>query len=842
MTSHRIVRLAIIGSLLLLALVMVLYFAAPTLVERELQHWADEANYDQVQLEEVRIDPLQGRVYVRALKLVQAGETVLDVAEADLDIAVLKLLRGQLHIELARLIGARLRVHESDDGSVSIAGVTLDESSYPIDLLHLVDAELYITAPRFETSLSVNDLQFHDRKHVVADVIQLKDIDLKITHSDVEVWQLTGSGDTINGAIELGAGGEKPDTSSSLLGLSFDIATIEITGESVIHYEDLLLDTELHDTILIDEARITGLNSVKPDEPLVFMLREHSPKGVSSTWRGEAYPFKSSPELSLQVHINSADLPFISQITHKALGLSIDGGEATLDLDVDIQGDEITGSFGLNASSLEISAEGEQVLSVRDSSIKVSLAELLRKELKIESARLDGGRVAVELIDNDRIKIAGLLLAETEEGEGTTTLEMFPIEVLHITDSRLDLVGPGLQLELEVNDLTMTDGTTVAADNISLRNLQLAIIHENQNDWKLVGKSDHTEINFGFGSEGYDAAAHSDALPSLILRVNKIELIGASGIRYDDRYLALPFIEAFQVEEAFIRDLDSASPQSPSAFTLKLRSDRHELIHVKGNAKPFAPNPTLTLDGKLEAFPLTQLSKLTDTEYGFLINTGQLDTDIQVNVAAGQIEGILDMRLNLLSVSTTDRKKVRPFEKSLYEGLTLRQMIYLLRDKKGVMSIKVPITGDAHAPTFGLDLDMESAINKAVGSVIGLAIVPVIGALALLSKPPRVAKVDFAKGSDTPDERGDQQIQKAASKLAQSDHLVTVCGTAVSGDIETSSEDGPEGHERALLALADRRAQLVRNSLINNHGIEPKRLIACRSKKTNDRRPHVDVR
>jgi len=309
--------------------------------------------------------------------------------------------------------------------------------------------------------------------------------------------------------------------------------------------------------------------------------------------------------------------------------------------------------------------------------------------------------------------------------------------------------------------------------------------------------------------------------------------------------VGVPFVQEMRFEQASISDLDSSRPEEFSSIVVSMSSDDYEHLHLEGQTQMFSPSPKTRLTGSIEAFALPPLSPLTDMEIGFVIDTGQLDGDVDVRVAEGKIEGFLDLRMNLLRVTATDRERLKPFESSLYEGLRLHQMVFLMTDKHGVMPIRVPVSGDARSPTFSLDIDMNSAVRKAVGNVVAFVVAPIISSIfgGTRAKRPRLAAVYFERGSDNLEERArDRLVRVAATLVAEPERMVTICGIAIKRDAQNRSNTTAEELERELGELARRRAARVRAHLIEQHSIEPRRLVACRPERTSALRPQVNIR
>jgi len=770
------------------------------------------------------------------LQVMAADEKVLGVQESSIQVSLTELLKGELKIESADVNGVELTVERLDNGTSKIAGLVLggDGGSFPVDLLNVVNAKVLLKMPQLETTVLVNDMHFVNGKSISADTVYLQDLKADISHSTTsEALQKLLNLRTVEP--------NKTDPDPGKPAPSVTINTIAITGNSTIRYTFSLFDVAVENVMIIDEARVTGLDTSAPEQALTFLLREHNPAGVDSIWQGTTYPFKEQPELSLEAQIESVSLPLVSKIAEKKLGLKIGRGKALVNLEVDVIGDKIDGTLGLQMTDFQVQKDGEDVVSGRKSEIRIALAELLYGQLKIKVADFDGVRLKMEHLDNGTNKIAGQIFGGGQQTQATNS-----IEALHITDGQLEFTAPAMQFTVHVNELQLNGGTHIDADVISFQDLKIGIIHTAHNDWQLTGENDGTRLKYGFGSKGYDPEAGENPLQGMVLKANRIELTGDSTFRFEDRSSALPLIRTMRFNRAWIIDINSENPESLSSLVLSMQSDQYGQLSLEGSAKLFTSPPELFLKGRAEAIRLTPLSSLTDERFGFDIETGQFDADIEIDVREHKIDGRVDMHINLLTVSPTDNDKIKAFEDSLYEGLKLHQMINLLTDEHGHMVIGLPVKGDPRAPTFDLDINMDSAVSKAITEITKIVIAPILTSIVREIKTRRrhVAALPFATGAYKLNKKAYQKLDCAAEKLtAHPERLVVICGSA--GKDENTSPTGTDKkeHDVALFALAEQRASLVRRLLIEKYGIEARRLIDCRAKiKTSSRHLHVDIR
>jgi len=823
----------------------VIYFASPALLSRGLSEWAKNQGYDRIEHGELHISFSEG-ISLSDLRLVRGNETALKVEQVDISISMTALLRGQLHIDLVRLSGAKLQVQRDEEGTVVVSGLTIGNGNnsgnkYVIDLLQVVNGEVLLQLPHLEGLVTVNNLRIDGGGHIAIERMQLKDLQADITRTATESWRVSWADRASKGMFETNVRDNGGRNSSPLSSdFSLQIGTIEVIGDSKIRYQDTLLDVAVEGTMLIDEAWISGLDTRTPEQALTFLLREYNPTGVNSIWQGTAYPFGKQPKLSLKAQIESVSLPLISKIAAKKFGLQINRGKALVNLKVDLTDNKVDGTLGLQLTEFQVQEDGEDVVGGRKLEIRMTLAELLHGRLRIKEADLDGVRLKVEHLENGTNRIVGQIFDGGQSTRSTNRLE-----ALHITDGQLEFTGPAMQFTAHVNKLQL-NGTHIDTDIISFQDLKIGIIRTSHNDWQFTAKSDETSVTYGFGSKGYDHKAGENPLQGIILKANRIEFTGDSTFRFEDRSSALPLVRTMRFNRAWMTNINSGTPESFSSLVLSMQSDQYGRFDLEGTVKLFTSPPELLLNGHAEAIRLTPLSPITDQRFGFDIETGQFDADIEIAISEHKIDGRVDLQINLLTVSPTDKDKIEAFEDSLYEGLKLQQIINLLTDKHGRMVIGLPVKGDPRAPTFDLDINMESAINRAITEVTKIVIAPILTAIFRKTKTNsrHIAALPFAIGEHTLNKKAYRKLERAVEKLTtHPERLVAICGSASKNEITNSTATDEKKLNAALLALADRRTNLVRKLLIEEYGIAARRLIDCRAEiKSSLKHLHVDIR
>lgn len=486
---------------------------------------------------------------------------------------------------------------------------------------------------------------------------------------------------------------------------------------------------------------------------------------------------------------------------------------------------------------LVMESGGRKVIEVEKAGIEARLGMLISGDLRIERVSLKGARILIDVEEDGTVHLAGLTLGrgESEKKEAGKRGGEYRIDLLKITDSSLHVSSPNLQATLHVSDLEFREGRELAAGTVSLRGIKLTSIHNTDNTWQLLSSGGGELATLGAGEER-SRGGLSRALEDLSLSIERLEITDDSTVTFRQMAPGDEYETTYRLDRAFITDIRSASPDGPSPFVWEATSLHHEHLLLEGKAFLFKRPFELSLTGTLEGLELVPLSPFMKRAAGFAIDSGQADGDIDLRVSGGELEGLADIRVNLLTVSTHDKGILKEFEKGLPKKIKLETALRLLSDREGVIRLKVPVSGDASAPTFGLDLDIDQAINNALGNVVktGLFVAApwaVATYKALTTKRPAFQEVLFAPGSDEIDESGGRVVAEFAREISGKKGLLAlVCGFVVERELSSFAGEGEKGGDRNRLALdlAVRRAWKVKDLLVAGHDIEARRLILCR--------------
>jgi len=253
------------------------------------------------------------------------------------------------------------------------------------------------------------------------------------------------------------------------------------------------------------------------------------------------------------------------------------------------------------------------------------------------------------------------------------------------------------------------------------------------------------------------------------------------------------------------------------------------------------------------------------------VESGQLSTRAAAAATRGALTGEIALDLDGVEFSpATDEDRERL---SRQAGVPLDTAVALLRDPENRIRLTLPLRGTLADP----QVDLSSAVNKAMGSVLKTIFPPTLIASVLTKKDKgegiTFEPITFAPGSADLDRGAREHADQLLRLLDEHPRLsLKVCGRATATDLEASPKaevrrvetriapeqaaSGParksaeaaaalrEQASPSLSALAVARTRAVRRYLIEEKGATPGRVAECRPRADPEDGdpPRVDVR
>ena len=185
---------------------------------------------------------------------------------------------------------------------------------------------------------------------------------------------------------------------------------------------------------------------------------------------------------------------------------------------------------------------------------------------------------------------------------------------------------------------------------------------------------------------------------------------------YTDNSLKKPFVSDIHNIEFKLTQLNSKTPDKLTHMTLALAVDEHGSFKLEADVNPLANRPSMKGTGEISGVDLRALTPYTQQYVGHSVKSGQLDTDLKINVDKGIIDSNLGLVLHQFDLKSLSKKEAEELNSEF--GFPLSSSLSLLRDRDNAIRLDIPVTGDVDNPDF----DPKDAIVKASSKAITTAV------------------------------------------------------------------------------------------------------------------------
>ena len=168
--------------------------------------------------------------------------------------------------------------------------------------------------------------------------------------------------------------------------------------------------------------------------------------------------------------------------------------------------------------------------------------------------------------------------------------------------------------------------------------------------------------------------------------------ISDGSLDFSDLSLPLPFTTVVNELNGAVTEFSNLN-QQPAVLKLQGQVNQYGSAQITGTASLFEPTHATDVSLEFSNLELARVSPYSAQFAGRKIDKGKLDLDLQYTVKQGKLNAKNDIVLSDLQLGD---KIDNPTATSLPLGLA----VALLKDSKGVIDIKLPITGNLKDPEF----------------------------------------------------------------------------------------------------------------------------------------------
>ena len=352
------------------------------------------------------------------------------------------------------------------------------------------------------------------------------------------------------------------------------------------------------------------------------------------------------------------------------------------------------------------------------------------------------------------------------------------------------------------------------------------------------------------------------------LRIEALRLGNGSRLTVIDESVQPVSTKVFEPLDAELTGYDSIRPGEAAQFTVGTRVGEFSEVRLAGSLRPTSSGLDWSVTGDVTGINLKDLSGHLRQSMGLGITSGRGDVSFSATVNDGQLDA--DTSVVLSNFNTTRAAVAVGSEDA--SSLPLETTLGLLKDKQGIVRLKVPITGPLADPSFDLSNAFGQAMTKTAQTLLMVAFQPfgiIVSAKGLLTKLTdlQFKPVLFEPGRVLPSATGLTYLDTLGERLVNHPQMrVSLCGKAVLSDrsqlpggaaktpdpaigagiepdvdkvVDETAQSSAEQlngaaavplvhvSDFALRALAKERSDAVTHYLASRHAVPVEQLLAC---------------
>jgi len=205
----------------------------------------------------------------------------------------------------------------------------------------------------------------------------------------------------------------------------------------------------------------------------------------------------------------------------------------------------------------------------------------------------------------------------------------------------------------------------------------------------------------------------------------------------------------------------SSDPASRAQVVLDGNVDRYAPVSIKGQLSPFSPATFTDISLSFHNIELTTFNPYSGKFAGYSIAQGKLSTDLHYHVENRKLEASHHVVIDQLEFgAATDSKQAVP--------LPVKLAAALLKDRNGVISLDLPVSGSIDDPTFKIGPIIWKLV---VGLVRKIVTAPFALLGSLFGGGEQLAYVDFQAGSSALSDDDTQKLAKLSKALIERPQL-----------------------------------------------------------------------
>jgi hypothetical protein len=255
------------------------------------------------------------------------------------------------------------------------------------------------------------------------------------------------------------------------------------------------------------------------------------------------------------------------------------------------------------------------------------------------------------------------------------------------------------------------------------------------------------------------AASSGSAGAGMPIRIKRVEIRDGAA-DFTDQSVEPNFSAAMLGLHGSVVGL-SSDPASRAQVTLEGAVDRYAPVSIKGQLSPFSPASYTDIALSFHNIELTTFNPYSGKFAGYSIAQGKMSTDLHYHVENRKLEASHHVVIDQLEFgAATESKQAVP--------LPVKLAAALLKDRNGVISLDLPVSGSIDDPTFKIGPIVWKLL---VGLITKIVTAPFALLGSLFGGGAQLAYIDFPAGSAVLSDSEAQKLPKLSSALLERPQL-----------------------------------------------------------------------
>lgn len=240
------------------------------------------------------------------------------------------------------------------------------------------------------------------------------------------------------------------------------------------------------------------------------------------------------------------------------------------------------------------------------------------------------------------------------------------------------------------------------------------------------------------------------------LRIDAITLQDGN-IRFTDNFVKPNYTANLTAIGGSVGTISTAANQTPADVTLRGSVDGTAPVDIHGKINPLAPTASIDLTAKADGVELTNLTPYSAKYAGYPITKGKLTMDLHYLLDGGKLTA--DNHIFIDQLTFGDR-----VESKDATNLPVRLAVALLKNSRGEIDVRVPVSGSLSDPQFSIG----GVILRAFVNLIARAVTAPFSLLASAfggSGGEELGYIEFDPGTSTISQASVAKMDKLATAL-----------------------------------------------------------------------------